>query len=486
MIGCVVLAACGSDSNGGPDGNTTPPAACEALTITGTAVYVAVDGDDDSGDGSQGSPWASIGHAIQNVADETTIVVGPGTYNGRIRLDEVFDIGVRIVADPPYQARLRHTGTVVTVYSGKGITLEGFDIAHAGPGAEALVVQIQDLIGESGGDDAVSRITLRNNILHDSYNNDILKINNGVKDITIERNIFYNQEGSDEHIDINSVADVMIRDNIFFNDFAASGRTNGSDTSSYIVIKDSNGNDDSYEGTQRVTIRRNVFMNWQGGSGSNMVLVGEDGNSYYEARDILIENNLLVGNGTDEMRAPLGVKGGRDITIRHNTVVGDMPGNAFAFRFNQEGANPVNTNIDIYNNIWSDPTGSMDDFSDTPAGETSNFTLDNNLYWNNGQSLPGGGDDVVQVGDDAMSVEGDPLLPVISATTMPTWDESGNRFADGSGDTCAVFDKLIMTYAVLGAGSPAIGSARSDESPADDILGNPRSGATSIGAFEPQ
>jgi hypothetical protein len=30
------------------------------------------------------------------------------------------------------------------------------------------------------------------------------------------------------------------RDNIFMNDFAGSGRTNGNDTSSFIVIKDSN------------------------------------------------------------------------------------------------------------------------------------------------------------------------------------------------------------------------------------------------------
>ena len=72
----------------------------------------------------------------------------------------------------------------------------------------------------------VSRITLRNNILHDSYNNDILKINNGAGQITVEGNIFYNQTGSDEHMDVNSVTDVVIQDNIFLNDFAGSGRAN--------------------------------------------------------------------------------------------------------------------------------------------------------------------------------------------------------------------------------------------------------------------
>src|SRR5690606_5844235 len=143
-----------------------------------------------------------------------------------------------------YAARLRNDATVVTIFEGQGITLSGFDIAHAGPGAGPLVIQIQDLIGDPGGADAVSRIVLRNNIIHDSYNNDLIKLNNGARDVTIERNIFYNQAGSDEHIDINSVANVSIQDNIFFSDFAASGRSNEQDTSSYIVIKDSNGDED--------------------------------------------------------------------------------------------------------------------------------------------------------------------------------------------------------------------------------------------------
>lgn len=54
---------------------------------------------------------------------------------------------------------------MATCFYGKGISLEGFDIAHSGPGAGAVVIQIQDLLGDPGGDDAVSNITLKNNIL---------------------------------------------------------------------------------------------------------------------------------------------------------------------------------------------------------------------------------------------------------------------------------------------------------------------------------
>ena len=55
--------------------------------------------------------------------------------------------------------------------------LQGFDIIRGGSGAGALVIQIQELRREPGGDDIVSCMTIQNNMLHDSYKNDILKIN---------------------------------------------------------------------------------------------------------------------------------------------------------------------------------------------------------------------------------------------------------------------------------------------------------------------
>ncbi len=476
----------GTSDDGGIDsrdsGVDSPPTSCESPVDTGPLFYVSVSGSDDSGDGSDGAPWATINFAIKQIPDASTLLVGPGTYMGRIRLDTQFASGVTVRAEPMYQARLRNNGTVITIFEGQGITLSGFDIAHDGPGAGALIIQIQDLIE---GADAVSRITLRNNILHDSYDNDILKINNGAREILVERNVFYNQAGSDEHIDINSVGEIVVQDNIFFNDFEASGRPYMAETSSFIVIKDSNGNDDSYEGSENIAVHRNVFLNWQGNTGTNFLLVGEDGNAYHEAVNVSFENNLLVGNSNNEVRAPFGIKGGRDIVFRHNTIVGDMPGAAFAFRFNQEGANPPNQNISIYNNIWSDPTGTMDDFSDTPAGETSSFTLDNNLYWNGGSAIPSSGDDMINRSDDTTGIEADPMLGN-SPATLPVWDEPMGQFADGSGDICVAFERLVMAYAVPAASSPAIGAARNDQSPSLDILGKPRTGPTSIGAFEPQ
>jgi hypothetical protein len=492
----VPLVACGSASSSARDGGINdddgggtidPPAVgCQAPQDSSQVFYVAASGSDASGDGSEASPWASIGFGIQQIPDESTLLVGPGTYTGRIRLDSQFAVGVTVRAEPTYQARLRNNGTVVTVFEGQGITLSGFDISHDGPGASALVIQIQDANENNGGAAATSRITIRNNILHDSYNNDILKINNGAREIVVERNVFYNQTGSDEHIDINSVSDVVVQDNIFFNDFEASGRTNTSETSSYIVIKDSNGTDDSYEGSEKVTVRRNLFLNWQGNLGTNFLLVGEDGNPYHEAVDLLLENNLFVGNSGSEMRAPFGIKGGRDIRFNHNTIVGDTPSSAFAFRFNTEGANPANANISLYNNIWSDPTGTMEDFSDTPIPDTSSFVLNNNLYWNGGNAIPqDSAGDLINRDDDAAGVEGDPLLSN-EAVVLPTWNEQQGMFADGSGDACAAFERLVRNHGLPAANSPVVGAARNDQSPATDILGKSRAGSSSIGAVEPE
>ena len=221
--------------------------------------YVATDGIDDPARGSDALPWASITYALDRVPDGSLVLVKPGTYTGRIRIRGNFVGGVTVRSQQRYQARLRHSEAVLTIYNDsadiQGIAIEGFDISHTGPGAAPLVVQIQD-----GFATQTSRITLQDNILHDSFNNDILKINNGASDIVVRGNLFYNQGSSDEHIDVNSVEAVVIEDNVFFNDYAASGRADVTDASSFIVVKDSNGGADEYLGARDIVVRRNVFL----------------------------------------------------------------------------------------------------------------------------------------------------------------------------------------------------------------------------------
>ncbi len=468
----------GDDDDDGATPTPTPfGELCNDALPEGAAVYhVAPDGDDDFGDGSASDPWATITVAVESVPDGSVVLVEPGTYYGRAELDGAFASGILVRSRVPYQARLRHDRTVVTSHSGEGITLEGFDIAHTGDATGDLVVQIAD--------PGVRRITIRNNVLHDSYLNDILKVNNGAADVLVEGNIFYNQEGHDEHIDVNSVTGVTVRGNVFFNDFDGSGRTNANDTGSFVVVKDSNDDVDGVLGASDISIERNVFLNWEGGESSFFVLVGEDGKDYHEAFDVTVENNLLVGNAANPIHGAFGAFGARDVVFRHNTVVGDLPGRAYGIVLYQIGGNPPNDGIALYGNVFADPTGTMFDFSDTPAYETEEFDLTGNLYWNGGDEMPYGAADLLNPDDDPQGLVADPRLPDPSQPPLPRWDPERGRFTDGSATTCEAFARLVDLHAKPLADSPVVDAGDNALAPAVDILGRSRSGAPDRGAYE--
>jgi hypothetical protein len=305
----------------------------------------------------------------------------------------------------------------------------------------------------------------------------------------VEGNVFYNQGKSEEHMDVNSVTDVTIRDNIFFNDFTGSGRSNANSTKHFIVIKDSNGDSDGLEGSERVNVRRNIFLNWEGGM-EKFLKVGADGKPYHEAEEISIENNLMIGNMLNMVDSPFGISGAKNVTFNNNTVVGDMPSSGYAFRVDIKEENPLNEDIFFFNNIWSDPTGTMgsglseddDEFSNGDPNQTINLILDNNLYWNGGDIIPSG-DLISPLIDDNHRLVSDPMLNSDQASiVLPRWN--GSTFLSGNQTIREEFLRLVALYGRILSNSPAVGMANPSFAPADDILGRLRPPFPSLGAYE--
>lgn len=455
-----------------------------AAPTAGCAYWVAPGGSD-SNPGSQAQPWATMAHASASVPDNNcTVWFEDGIYSGLNNLVERFETTVTFKAVNPYRAIMENSGLVIELDGVRSMIFEGFRLRHTGPGATDYVV-IMDRRNEVIWSEFV---IFRNNIFHDSYNNDLLKIHNGSRFVTVENNIFYNQGSSDQHMDINSVTDIFVQDNIFFNDFAGSGRSNASDTKHFIVVKDSNDNSDGLEGAERITIQRNIFLNWEG-EAETFVQIGNDGKPYHEAETVMVANNLLIGNSENVSNAAFGVRGAKDVTFANNTVVGDFPADAFAFWINITGDNPLNQNVAFYNNIWSDPTGTMgaansgdaNKFASGSAAATTNLILATNLYWNGGVAIPTG--DPVSPTDDNHRLIANPQLNTDqSGVVLPRWQ--GTAFLSGSSSIRQEFERLVDVYGRIPSTSPAIGQANLTFAPATDILGNYRGTTADLGAFE--
>jgi hypothetical protein len=470
------------------------PLATPAATATARpqpSFYVSTDGDDGN-DGSAEQPWRTISHAVHEVPDGSVVLVAPGVYDGEVALRRQFSEGIVVRSQVPYQARLEYDHTVVTCYTCAGITLESFEIAHDGEGAARYVIQIQDVEGDGEGG---QRVVLRNNIIHDSRNNDLVKVNNGAGNILISGNLFYNQGGPhrDSHLDINSVTNVIVEDNVFFNYFEASERNNDNDTGSFVVIKDSNGDDDANVGSQDIIVRRNIFLNWQGAADNTFLVIGEDSVDYFQAQDVLVENNLMLGNSPNLIQAAFQVRGSRGIVFRHNTIAGDMPAKVYAFRLARAADNPDNEAIYFYNNIWSDPTGTMGTegeghhgFSDVDPEDTDSAILANNLYWNGGALVPPDENSLLSIADDERAIMEDPLLGDQEDLVLPLWVDDKGRFADGSVTIREAFERLVRLYGTPNVGSAALDAAEAEYAATEDILGHPRPAGNTpdVGAVE--
>lgn len=438
--------------------------------------WVSTSGSD-SAEGSAASPWRTMTHAAEAVPDSgCTVWFAPGVYRGANEVQRRFVTQVTFRSSQRYKAVMEHDSTVLDVDGAHKVAFEGFEFRHSGPTASGHVV----IVDRDNGDNIWAEdIAFRDNIFHDSYDNDLLKIHAGVRRAVVSNNVFYNSGTSEQHMDVNSVTDVVIQDNVFFNDFAASGRPISTETKAYIVVKDSGGNNDGQIGAERIKIRRNLFLNWQGGREA-LIQIGNDGKPYHEADDVDVESNLFLLNSSVKVTAAVGIRGARDVSVVNNTVVGDEPASGFAYLLTTSGDNPDNENVVFANNIWSSPGGAMDKISTGDSGVTQGLRLTNNLYWNGGQPIPAG--DAGGLADDEDPVVANPRLPAVDGVILPVW--TGNSFVSGATSIRSEFVRLALRYTEPASNSPVIDRADPALASSIDVVGGRRDSSPDIGARE--
>ncbi len=451
--------------------------------------YLSPGGSDTGGTGARQSPWKTLQHATGKMPDDgSTLVLLDGLYDGSQSVARQFNKTCTVKARRAYQARLGggpRQNRALTCYQAANVTFQGLEIAGSGATQGEYLVHIST--------PKTHHLVFDDCIVHDCYNNDMIKINDATRHILFRNCVFFNQTDGEgfQHFDINTCTDVRLEDCIFFNDYAGSGRRSANRSQGFIVAKNSGSTPDV---TRRIALRRNIFLNWDGKPDMAFILLGEDGKPFIEAQQVLIENNLFLHNSPVRTWGTLLYKGGlKEITFRANTVVGHAAvkwtgaESAVCLRIDE---NPPMGDLTFANNIFSDPTGQMPRFS-ISGKETfapgSRQVLLNNLYWNAGKPIRTDANDVLVPDRDGKKIVADPRLDNPGqAVTLPRWDAKKGAFLSGQRTIREEFQRLVKLYAVPARGSPAAGAADPANMPRDDILGNPRGQKPDIGCLQRQ
>ncbi len=472
ILGAVGLSVANISTRTEPESQAAP-----AAQVITRSFYLAPNGNDSSPCTSS-QPCKSLKTALSlpGIGSQAgdAIIFTDGVYTGEQQIiDKHFQYPVTVTAATPYKAVLQNTGIVLRLNNAYNLRIADLELKHIEPipscdpsNSSAYIIQVNDSSDPGGpfgakrgpdnvyydansklypnGTDYSGQITFENNIIHDSYCNDHIKIQNG-GDINITGNLFYNQAtknnqaGStanngttEEFIDVNSVFNVKINKNIFFNDFAKNAEPAG-----YIVVKDSslgvpeinragltnqsgsvvvphpNGNTfavnssssspgsrldtcdptgsncDTIVGSNSITISENIFFNYSTtGTQIPWLQFGAEDTLSYVLNHGLVENNLFIGNGTGITKALFELEGVNNFMFRNNTITGNLPSRHYGYRLKTQSfsQNYPNNNVTIANNIWSDPTGTMGSEDGSPAyfaqADSSGITS-NRLLTNN-------------------------------------------------------------------------------------------------------
>lgn len=440
----------------------------------------------DSNSGSYDRPWKSIQHALESVPSDGgfRICVDDGEYPEQITLGrrDGFTSAVRVEALNPYQARLNNRDKIIIKLNGDSASHTSFNITFAG-------FEIYRPDSSATGSSNIylykaDNVTIENCIIHDSYNDDLVRILHSTN-VTMQFNVTYNGGSGEEHYDINGGSqNVVVQDSVLFNAYPETGRPE--DTPGVqIVVKTSYPDADGR--TRNVTIHRNVFMYGQSVPTRGFIAIGGDNRyeGYYEAEDVTVENNLFIANeGLIEQMIPVTILGSRRIYLRANTFRGDADSSFRLFgRARKESLSPPCTDLFYDNNIFLDPTNTTGHLIRGTSSDIEYGAIRNNLYWWGGASIPTNSEDYFNCYDDRQAIVSDPLL-VSPADPLPLPIWTGSVFVGGHGSVSEAHAAFVETYARPSVTSPLVDAADPTRMPVDDIMGKTRDAAPDIGAYE--
>jgi hypothetical protein len=109
-----------------------PAALFLVLSPAQAQIWVATTGDDDSGDGSETNPYATIQHAYNESADGDTIRVMAGTYNECLDIFDFSQRSVSLVADAFLQDPGNPDSRLLTVIDGTGVCSTAHSVINLG------------------------------------------------------------------------------------------------------------------------------------------------------------------------------------------------------------------------------------------------------------------------------------------------------------------------------------------------------------------
>lgn len=292
----ILLAACGENEYGDIEGwdedeslvgipflNGVECLGEEAEPITGDEVYVSPEGDDTNSGGSVEEPFGTLAHAICNLIPGQTLYVLPGTYYESVILGAFGDDGAPIMI--------------------KGVVEDGKYPVLDGEGKRTLgiaLVESQNFVIEGLEFRNYSESGVRILVGSDFIVRDTLFVDNGRTSIDPD------SDGEGFGIDIDGVKNVLIEDS----EFSGNG-PNQERWENFTLGMGIN----TYE-IENSIIRNNYVHDTIGGG----ILVEDSQNVLVENNRI--EDNELDANG-DYWDGGIWVDGGRNITLRGNTITGN-------------------------------------------------------------------------------------------------------------------------------------------------------------------